>query len=379
MTKDKKTKKLTTDNTKKFLGLEYQKLIALEECLKAHPNEIIWIECKGDVATETTSTEIKHHENGGNISSNAVDAWKTLGNFTKNYEEQKRFNQLILFTTATSAADSIFYNWNNLSAENKLKVLKEHRPSATVLEHKEAFLEGNETQLLDILTRFKILEGQKTIAEKYADVVADRFLALIPEEYKEAAMHVLHGMITKAAIENSNSWHIVRNDFIRDARFKLQRFTTKDVPFVHVSVDEAREQIKGETSYRFTGCLSEIGLRSSTIREAVNSYLRSQVSLDAMISLTPEIIDVTKAFDKEVYADIIQKKDEGSYKITREICGTEIANGVSRDVYFDSIGSQVQKMRNIDETPKYYRNGRIHAAVEESDFTWRYREGDFES
>lgn len=379
MNEDKKTKKLTTDNTKKFLGLEYQKLIALEECLKANPNEIIWIECKGDIATETASTEIKHHENGGSLSSNAVDAWKTLANFTKNYEEQKRFNQLILYTTATSAEDSIFYKWNILSAENKLKALKGQTPSATVSDHKETFFGGKETHLLDILTRFKILEGQKTIGEKYKDIVADRFLALIPDEYKETAIHVLHGMITKAAIESSNAWHIVINDFRKDAQFKLQRYTTKDVPFFHVSVDEAREQVMGKTSYKFTSCLSEIGLRSPTIREAVNSYFRAQASLDSMIHLTPEIIDVTEAFDKDVFAEIIQKKDEGSYKITREMCGTETAKETSRAVYFDSINAPVQRMRNIDETPKYYRDGRIHAAVEESDFHWSYKEGDFES
>lgn len=373
-----KSKNLTTDNTKKFLGLEYQKLIALEECLKANLNEIIWIECKGDIATDTASIEVKHHENGGGISSNAVDAWKTLANFSKNYDAQKRFHQLILYTTATSSIDSIFYQWNTLRAEDKLKKLKDHTPSTTISFHKEIFFGGEETDLLDILARFKIIEGQKTIGEKSKEITADRFLALIPDKYKETAMEVLYGMITNAAIQNSNMWHIVINDFRRDAQFKLLRFTTKDVPFPHVSIDEAREQITEKTSYRFVECLREIGLRIPTITQAQNTYFRAQASLDSMIRLTPEIIDAAVAFDQDITAEISQRKDEGSYKITLEMCGTQEANATSRAVYFGSINAPIQRMRNTDETPSYYRDGRIHAVVEESDFTWSYKEADFE-
>ncbi len=33
--------------TKKLLGFDYQKLLALESCLNAKENETIWIECFG--------------------------------------------------------------------------------------------------------------------------------------------------------------------------------------------------------------------------------------------------------------------------------------------------------------------------------------------
>jgi hypothetical protein len=107
------------DATSKILGFDYQKLIALERCLDAKPNEYIWIECKGDVADTKASVEVKHHESKHNLSSNSVDAWKTIKNYVDNLNVIDDFNHLILHTISTVPEDSIFYEWNKLTPIQK--------------------------------------------------------------------------------------------------------------------------------------------------------------------------------------------------------------------------------------------------------------------
>lgn len=77
---------LNNDSTKKQLGFEYQKLIALEYCLNAKNGEYVYIECFGDVQYGSESVEVKHHEGESNLTSNSVDVWKTLKNLVVEYK-----------------------------------------------------------------------------------------------------------------------------------------------------------------------------------------------------------------------------------------------------------------------------------------------------
>src|SRR5690606_29649444 len=113
------TRTLKNDSTKKQLGFEYQKMIALEYCLNAKKGEYVYIECFGDVQYGTESVEVKHHEGNSNLTSNSVDVWKTLKNLVIEYDLIKSNNKFLLHTTETIKTDSIFYDWNGLSKNVK--------------------------------------------------------------------------------------------------------------------------------------------------------------------------------------------------------------------------------------------------------------------
>ncbi len=53
---------LNNDSTKKQLGFEYQKLIALEHCLNTKNGKHVYIACFGDVQHNNESIEFKHHK-----------------------------------------------------------------------------------------------------------------------------------------------------------------------------------------------------------------------------------------------------------------------------------------------------------------------------
>ena len=164
----------SNDATFKLLGFEYQKLIALEKCLDAKPNERIWIECRGDVANKDTSMEIKHHSSNHNITSNSEDVWNTLKNYITEINITQTFTNLILHTTSSIPNSSIFFDWNRLAIAEKRRKVLNHTPSATIKSYYETVAKCSEENLKLILGRFEIISNQPKIEEMWENLKSIR-------------------------------------------------------------------------------------------------------------------------------------------------------------------------------------------------------------
>ncbi len=89
-----------SDATSKILGVEYQKLIAIEKCLESKLNDVIYLECFGDVARNKDETrEVKHHSKKTNLTNTSPDFWKTLRNHVRDRKLVQQFTKLIFHTT----------------------------------------------------------------------------------------------------------------------------------------------------------------------------------------------------------------------------------------------------------------------------------------
>ncbi|MBK4783624.1 MAG: hypothetical protein FT714_03895 [Pantoea sp. Pent] len=118
--------------TSKLLGYEYQKFMALEACLNSSDNEIVWIECHGDIAYNDKSVEIKHHIDQDNLSDSHKDVWKTIYNLINDHQSLVKFNRYEILTTSKINNKSTFHNWNNKSPENKISDLKKCNITTTI-------------------------------------------------------------------------------------------------------------------------------------------------------------------------------------------------------------------------------------------------------
>ena len=56
---------------------------------------------------------------------------------------------------------------------------------------------------------------------------------------------------------------------------------------------------------------------------------------------------------------------------------TDKAIQQSRELYFNCIKKPHDQIMGVNDTQKYYRDGRIHHIAEESDFEWKFRGADF--
>lgn len=365
----------SNDATTKLLGYDYQKLIALECCLNAKKNDTIWIECKGDVATENTSTEVKHHIDGGYIIDNSEDVWKTIKNYTVNFNVIEQYSNLVLYTTAVSRDNSIFYNWNNLTRTEKYAKLRSHTPSPTLKPFYEAVFNFDKDKLENILEKFKILEGQKNISEKWDELKEHSKFTIIPENFRDTALEQLYGYITKMAIDDANEWKVTINDFNRDIQDKLSRYTKENTPFPIIDINEINTDNE-QRKFVFTEKMRCVQIKEKDQTNAIHDYLRANLSQIKLLYTTPTLIDNLETYDAAVHRSIEDEKSKNSVGLTKENLNTEDVDNISKSTYYNCITKAHDSIIGVDNTQKYYRDGRIHHALETTDFEWKYNESD---
>lgn len=373
MTKD--TLPFDNDATKKLLGYDYQKLIALEYCLNAKSNQYIWIECFGDVATENESSEVKHHNEKHNLTSNSEDAWKTLKNFAVESDKIIDNDRLILFTTSSIKDDSIFFDWDKKNANSKYLALKKHMPAEGIKKFKEKFFELSKADSLKILGKFIIKSEQPKILDKWNELKEHPFFTIIPDNLKDSAIQTCYGYLTKKAIDNKNKWEININDFKEDLRFSLSKYTQKEIPFPISDKQELGGKLT-ERNFVFINKLKCLDIKEKDLANAVEDYLKANLSSHKLLQITPVIKDNLEFYDAEVKRSIEEEKNLKSYSINKEDLNTEKARLESIKIYYSSISKPHISIVGVSNTEKYYRNGRIHNITEETEFEWKFKEID---
>jgi hypothetical protein len=211
MTRDDYSKtSFSNDATKKILGFEYQKLIALECCLNSKPGDIIYIECYGDVSTEDTIIETKNHLEKINMTDQSPDFWKTLRNFVKEKEITTQYSKLILHTSAAVKEESIFSNWNKKNCDEKLRLIEHFKesPNCSIKEFSDFIFNFNdsyqENDLLEVLEKLELHVSQPNVIEKLNELKGHPVFSIVDEKYRDNFLTYLHGYITKKAIDDRN-------------------------------------------------------------------------------------------------------------------------------------------------------------------------------
>lgn len=369
---------LDNDSTKKQLGFEYQKLVALEYCLNAKNGEYVYIECYGDVQYGNESIEVKHHEGESNLTSNSVDVWKTLKNLVVEYDKLKSNDRFILHTTQNVPSDSIFYNWNQLPKVGKYKKLNDHSISATSKPFKDVIFDTkkkSKPELLGILDKFVINSGEPKVDKKLAQLKEHSTFKIIPENLRESAIWVLHGWILGKAIEDSNKWEINIADFNSDLKFSLSKFTKDYVPFPSIK-EVKREDENLATGYKFIKKLNVISIRKNDLHQAFQDYVRSEEAYEEILKINPTLKDNIISYENEINSDLHTEKSAASYHLSNDSFKDDSHIKKSQEVYFKCITNSHNEILGFNGTQKFFRNGRIQNINETTDFEWLYKETD---
>ena len=368
----------SNDSTKKQLGFEYQKLIALEYCLNAKNGEYVYIECFGDVQYDDKNVEVKHHEDDSNLTSNSVDAWKTLKNLVVEYDVLKSYDKFLLHTTETVKDDSIFYNWNKTAKAVKYKKLKEHSISATSKEFKDIIFDTkniSKVNLLELLDKFIINSSQPKIAEKLIEINRHPTFALIPENLRGSAIGVLNQWIIEKAIDNSNKWEINITDFKSDLQASLSKFTKDYIPFPAIDKINVEDEDVNK-GFEFIKKLKAISLKRNDLHQAFQDYTRSEEAYEEMLKINPTLKKDLISYEDELKDDLTTEKSKISYSLSKESFLNDSHIAKARDVYFNCIGKAHNEVIGVKGTQKYFRDGRIQNINEATDFEWLFKESD---
>ncbi len=366
------------DSTKKQLGFDYQKLIALEYCLNARNGEYVYIECFGDIQYGKESVEVKHHEGDSNLTSNSVDAWKTLKNLVVEYDKLKSNDRFILHTTQNIPSNSIFHDWNQLTKTAKYKKLNDHSISTTSKPFKdEVFDTKNITKadLLVILEKFVIYSNEPKIEEKLNQLKEHPTFKLIAENLKSSAIGVLHQWIIEKAIDNSDKWEINITDFNLDLQFSLGKFTKDYIPFPSVN-NRTIDEKEISNGYKFIENLTAISLKKADMHQALQDYIRSEEAYAQILKINPTLKSNLISYEGEINTDLQTEKSASSYQLSVDSFKDNTHISKSQEVYFRCITNPHNEISGFNGTQKFFRNGRIQNINETTDFEWLYKETD---
>ena len=368
----------SNDSTKKQLGFEYQKLIALEYCLNAKNGEYVYIECFGDVQYDDENVEVKHHEGDSNLTSNSVDVWKTLKNLVVEYNILKSNDRFILHTTENIKEDSIFYNWSTNTKATKYKKLKEHSISESSKEFYNVIFDIKKIKkndLLELLDKFKINSSQPKIEEKLIEIYRHPTFALIPENLRSPAIGVLNQWIIEKAIDNSNKWEINITDFKSDLQASLSKFTKDYIPFPNINKINVEDEDLNK-GFEFIKKLKAISLKRNDLHQAFQDYTRSEEAYEKMLKINPTLKKDLISYEDELKDDLTTEKSKISYSLSQESFLNDSHIAKARDVYFNCIGKAHNEVIGVKGTQKYFRDGRIQNINEATDFEWLFKATD---
>lgn len=358
--------------TDKYLGYVYQILIAIEIALKAEKNQTVWIECFGDIYNGYQLIETKKHKAPHNLTSNAVDFWKTLHNFLM--EDTETVKKFILHTTSAIQNNSIFFDWNNKNKQQKYDILKLHSPSKSISKYYNTiFQDDYEYKLLFILDNFTIASSRNSVPEQWDRLKQDRIIEFFAE-YSEHVLDLLYSYVNRQAIIDNKTWQININDFFHHLQQISKVIDKRKFPFPIMS-EQKVDSHNGK--YAFVKELETIKLRENDISMAVSDYLRSQNSVNELCKKNPDIfVQILNRHDNAILYRLRNKKSEYFYKIDESNINDLSKN--SRNLYLDCINN-IEKINipEFDNIPEYYQNGRIHYNVNQKNFSWLFTEEDF--
>lgn len=359
------------DASKQILGFKYQELVALLKCLDSDDNGKIYLECFGDISDNTTVTEVKHSINDKKTLHNThIDFWKTLSNIVSEYDRLRFYKQYILHTTATIKEDSIFNNWNELSAKEKRKRIKKVHPTETIKIYCININSHKIAELDEILGKFQINASEPNAKEFYKKRLLEHPAITKPLALKdrEPVIINLFGILSFYLINNENLWEIDLESFNDSFRSILKKYQIDDLLFPIVNSNPNNQK---ENNFKFIKALKDIDYKAK-IEIAVNDYFRAAESQITMISKRPTLTNELESFDDELLEDMkemkITRQDELSYLNLPDI------NQYSKRFFDACIDNAKDKttINGVSGVRSYYPKGRVHHQVEEhEDFKWR--------
>lgn len=354
--------------TKKLLGFDYQKFLALEACLNGKDNEFVWIECHGDIAYDDKSVEIKHHLAQENLNSSHIDVWKTIHNLIIEQTSLKEFNKYELLTTSVINDNSIFHKWNNKNAKEKLIEMLNVKPNATINKYYVTVSSTDEDLVKDILSRFSIYGNQPTIDEKLQLLKEHPALFIIENKYKETFLEKMLGYISNQAIKNMDNWHININEFQREMIGFAKAFCSEDYPFPRTRKKEILD-IK-DRSFHFIQEMKDVELDDFTINTAAIDFLRSENSTLKILEMHSSMSENIEDYEDDITGDLRSLKLKHSANILLNHSDNNHIISSSKNLYADGQLLPIKKIHGLQPVEGYFQKGRIHAIVNRKDFFW---------
>ncbi|MDO7243222.1 adenylate cyclase [Acinetobacter pittii] len=361
------------------LAFHYQVLIGLDKCFSLEDGQTVWFEKDGDVSVispdikGSSQTEVKdytapltdHHEN----------LWKTLKNWLAPEFNHVQYSVLILHTTQSFGVTTRLKNWNSLSIEERLEVLKvifsdrtqeqldAEKPSEIIRLQKEVMLKKTESELKSILGKV-ILHVEADNLDILRKVFFTKLEGFIPLANRQAFTEALIGFIYEQA--SNTHWIIEKKIFNQKkealtARWGPTLFTIPD--FNNRNASEYEIEIY--LSQLFAHKILEIEYED-VLPEAIGNWLELRNSLIDELNGYPQFRDTVNRYREQWIRQFSARQRTASRKQGN-------LTTISQDLY-DQVTSEPPFGINGYPNPDFvFRNGLIHDLMDDEGLQLRWK------
>lgn len=376
--------KAINDATQSKMGDIYQYIIALKDCFALKKDETLLIEVQGDVSTINKNNglvqkEIKHHIAEDNLTDRDVDLWKSLANWYVSYDEIKKFDSLVLYTTSIIPSNGKLEEWNNKTKEEKLAILieigaeKKEREKTFRSEYDRIFNDGyNKENLLDILDKFTIENKQANI-EKITETIYPSIIT-IPDENKWNFIASLLGVILMSITNPPFKWNITYDAFQKIVQTEAAKYYRTDclpLPLEFARQEPDKKSADALLEKVFVKAIKDIEY-DEVIPEAVSDYWKSSMTITKYFQDNP-----TYCRDIELYQIDLKTKMNATKRnalIDSEGTTRKEQIKIGKKLYNDVISWDAKDFGSIIQNQAYFQHGVIHDIVDEKEFKWSVSE-----
>lgn len=378
--------KAINDASPQQAGTIYQYLIALKDCFELSDGDTLQIELQGDVSIINNlngvfQKEVKHHFDDKNLSDRDIDFWKTIANWYTEYDRTKSFSHLILSTTASVSKSSCFYNWNKLSKNDKLDIvrnvgrIKKEKEETFRHQYDRIFNESyNEENLLDILEKFAIESSQtslKGISNEFS-----KYILTIPEENRDGYIGALLGRILKKITVPPHKWEFTKKEFDEICQTEAATHSMKgSAPLPRDYAKSSMPDFEAAALEQkwFVQAIKEIEY-DREIKTAMSDYWKATMTIARYFKN-----NLMYCESLEEYTDELSNRLHFA-KSNREIEASGVDDKekikISQKMYNDVMQWEANDFGSIIRNQGYFQRGVIHDIVDEKAIKWKVGEKD---
>lgn len=376
--------KAVNDATLNKAGDIYQYLIALRDCFELDDGDTLQIETNGDVSIINDTggrfqREVKHHFGNKSISDRDIDFWKTLANWYADYERVKKFSNYILSTTATIQRSSLFFNWNKMDKNEKLKHLidigtpSNEKEETFRNQYNRIFNDSyDENRLLDILDKFTI-EDAKTSIDGISKEFS-KYIGHIPSENRDGYIGALLGEILIKVKEPPHKWEVTKSAFDEILQIQSTAYGTKGtapLPNEYAKAVVPKDKLTTLEQKKFVASIREIKY-DKMIPNAMSDYWKADLTVAKYFRDNLMYLESLELYIQDLSEKMQYSKANSDLDV--EGANEEKQIKISKQLYNDVMSWEVNDFGSIIRNQGYFQRGVIHNIVDETDFKWKVGE-----
>lgn len=363
-------------------GTLHQLWVAVEKCYEMHrTGQKILIETQGDVSGED-QTEVKQYSD--DLTDNHLCFWKTLKNWMHDSFDPTKYKSLILLTTQQFGPTATITSWNHESQDRRLEIVQaiydrnEKAYSQAQSKKKQAtvpkslqlqryiFVDERKDKLADALDRF-FIEAEAPETPAFYEQLKGQYLKGVLEGKKDDFLCALFGYISQPTNDNLCCWEISYESFSQ----KVEELTgiycrdTKVFPAVSVQPISDADLSDHKRNRLFAQKILDIGY-GEVLRTAIEHYHTALKTVNDEFKAYAVPQRRTEQYSKELVEQFRVKHRQAIRNSTDVIKD-------SKNLYDDTTSSTPLPFSGFDSTPLAFRNGLLHAEMDDDDKDLKWR------